>query len=99
MSQTLSIDEAAAYLGVGRSSLRSYIKSGLIPVVQWPGQRRQRLSIAALDGFRKSCEGPIHGPIQETDVEIFQQNPGQFEMARKTGKSREAQLDEKFARK
>jgi excisionase family DNA binding protein len=87
--QTLSIDEAAEYLGVGRTSLQSYIASGLIPVVKWPGQRRQRLSIAALDKFRQSCEGTA-GEINVVDSPT--------DRASKK-KDRSAELDAVFERK
>lgn len=54
--QTLSLDEAARYLGVGRSTLYLMAKSGEVPTVQL--RRRRVVPRAALD---RILEGTSRG--------------------------------------
>lgn len=47
----LALKDAAQYLGISTWGLRERIWNGEIPVVQWPGGRKQFLDVQDLNRF------------------------------------------------
>lgn len=94
-----SICKGAKYLGIGKNALYSFVRQGLIPVVTYPDRTRCKVTREALDAFRDAHTGTIGGPIESDALDQLQENKGRYESSPRMTKSREAQLDEVFARK
>lgn len=95
MSETLSLREAAAFIGIGRGSFSRLIAEGHIRPVPIPGYAWRRFRKSDLEQFLGTNGGtttPIHS-------EQVIETAGQFQRPRETRISREAQLDEVFKRK
>jgi excisionase family DNA binding protein len=99
----MSLPKAAAYLGIGRNAMRALVRDGKIAATWVPSRKHPMFMRPSLDAFLEAHTpmllGTIGGTNHENGSGQSQQNVGHFETSPKLTKTREAQLDEMFARK